>query len=102
MTGAVEVPRAVNEPVRDYAPGSAERTSLSDRLAALAKERIEAPMVIGGQRVTGSTTFEVAAPHRHQHVLADVHAASPDDVTTAIDAALATAADWAATPFEDR
>ena len=102
MSGAVSVPEAVNEPVRDYAPGSAERTSLSERLAALAKERIEAPMVIAGERVTGSSTFEVAAPHRHQHVLADVHAASPDDVNRAVDAALAAGAEWAATPFEDR
>ena len=102
MSGAVSVPPPRNEPVRDYAPGSAERTSLSDRLAALAKERIEAPMVIGGERVTGDTTFEVAAPHRHSHVLADVHAAGRDHVTSAIDAALNTAHDWAATPFEDR
>ena len=102
MTGAAHVPRAVNEPVRDYAPGSGERAALSECLAALAKDRIEAPMVIGGERVTGDTTFEVAAPHRHQHVLADVHAADPQHVTRAIDSALGAAAEWAATPFEDR
>ena len=102
MSGAFSVPVARNEPVRGYAPGSAERASLSERLAAMAKERIEAPMVIAGEGVTGESTFTVAAPHRHQHVLADVHAAGPDHVTAAVDAALAVSADWAATPFEDR
>ena len=102
MSGAVHVPPAFNEPIRDYAPGSAERASLSDRLATLAKDRIEAPMVIGGERVTGDSTFPVAAPHRHQHILADVHAAGPEHVTQAIDSSLGVAAEWAATPFEDR
>ena len=102
MSGAVHVPPAFNEPIRDYAPGSAERASLSERIATLAKDRIEAPMVIGGERVTGESTFTVAAPHRHQHVLADVHAASANQVTAAIDNSLSVAADWAATSFEDR
>jgi 1-pyrroline-5-carboxylate dehydrogenase len=102
MSGAVSVPPPRNEPVRDYAPGSAERTSLSEALATMSKERIEAPLVIGGQRVTTATTFEVAAPHRHQHVLADVASAEPEHVTAAIDASLSVAQEWAATPFEDR
>ncbi len=102
MSGAVHVPPVRNEPVRDYAPGSAERASLTERLATLSKDRIEAPMVIAGRRVTGSTTFEVAAPHRHRHVLADVHAATPDHVNDAITAAMAVSHEWASTSFEDR
>ena len=102
MSGAFSVPPARNEPIRGYAPGSAERASLSERLASMAKERIEAPMVIAGERVSGDEQFTVAAPHRHQHVLADVHAAGPGNVTAAIEASLAAAADWAATPFEER
>ena len=102
MSGAFHTPPPRNEPVRDYAPGSPERSSLTERLAALSKERVEAPMVIGGRRVTGDTTFTVVAPHRHSHVLADVHGAAERDVTAAIDASLAAAHDWAATPFEDR
>ena len=102
MSGAVHVPRAVNELIRDYSPGSAERSSLADRLAVLAKDRIEAPMVIGGHRVTGTTTFPVTVPHRHEQVLADVHAAGADDVTAAIDNSLSVAAEWGATPFADR
>ena len=102
MSGQFRAPVARNEPVRGYAPGSAERASLSERLAAMSKERIEAPMVIGGRRVTSATTFPVAAPHRHAMVLADAHAADPPAVTKAIDAALAAKSDWAATGWQDR
>jgi 1-pyrroline-5-carboxylate dehydrogenase len=102
MSGAAGVPPPRNEPIRDYAPGSPERAALTERLAAMGKERIEAPMVIGGRRVTGDDTFTVAMPHRHSHVLADVHAAGPRHVTDAIDTALAGAQQWAATEFEDR
>ena len=102
MSGAASVPPPRNEPIRDYAPGSRERAALTERLAAMSKERIEAPMVIGGSRVTGDDTFTVAMPHRHEHVLADVHAAGPGHVTDAVDTALDVAPDWAATSFEDR
>ena len=102
MSGAANFPTPRNEPIRDYAPGSPERASLADRVAEMSKERIEAPMVIAGRRVTGSETFPVAMPHRHDHVLADVHAAEPAHVTQAIDTALDVAAEWAATSFEER
>ncbi|HEV8649293.1 MAG TPA: L-glutamate gamma-semialdehyde dehydrogenase [Actinomycetes bacterium] len=101
-TATACVPDPVNEPVRTYAPGTPERSRLEQRLAAMGKERIEAPMVIGGTAVSGRSTFPAAAPHRHDLVLADVHAAAPEHVHQAIDAALAVAADWAALPWEER
>ncbi|MBA2528512.1 MAG: aldehyde dehydrogenase family protein, partial [Euzebyales bacterium] len=102
MTGVFRVPPAVNEPVRGYAPGSPERVAVCERLAAMSKERVEAPMVIGGRRIHGSSTFPAVAPHRHDHVLADVAAAEPEHVTAAIDAALEARAAWAALPWTQR
>ena len=49
FAGARQVPPAVNEPVRGYAPGSPERASLKSRLASMAGERAEIPLVIGGK-----------------------------------------------------
>jgi 1-pyrroline-5-carboxylate dehydrogenase len=96
------VPPAVNEPVRSYAPGSPERQALKERLRTMASERIEIPLVIGGERVrTGDTTHAVM-PHRHQHVLGDWHRARPADVDRAIGAAGRAAREWAAWPWEDR
>ena len=102
LDAATRVPDPRNEPVLAYAPGSAERASLAERVSAMGKERVEARMVIGGRHTTSGTTFEVVAPHQHAHVLADVHAAGPEHVTAAIDAALAAAREWAALPFAER
>ena len=101
-TGVASVPPPVNEPVLGYAPGSAERASLAQRVADLSKDRLEAPMTIAGRAVTGDRTFQVVAPHRRELVLADVHAAGPAHVEQAVDAALAAAPAWRAMPWEER
>ena len=91
---AFTVPEPVNEPVRGYAPGSAERASLERRLAAMAAERADLPCVIGGAEIRTGDTFEARAPHRHSLTLADVHAAGPEEVTAAIAHAKAAHHDW--------
>ena len=46
----------VNEPVRSYAAGSAEKKSLKKKLDATASTQIEIPLIIGGKEVrTGDT-----------------------------------------------
>ena len=57
MSNAIfKVPVPQNEPVTDYAPGTAERDRLQSALAGLAGQQIEIPLVIGGERVlTGNT-----------------------------------------------
>src|SRR5687768_10308573 len=51
FNGNRRVPPPVNEPVKSYAPGSAERDSLKDRLRSMADERVDIPLIIGGQEV---------------------------------------------------
>ncbi|HSK91655.1 MAG TPA: L-glutamate gamma-semialdehyde dehydrogenase [Euzebyales bacterium] len=103
MTSAiVEVPPPTNEPVRGYAPGTAERAALAAEIDGVAAETVEAPHVIGGAPRTGDTLFEVRAPHRHALHLADVHQATPEHVQAAVAAARQAAHDWARTPFEER
>ncbi|MBA2317587.1 MAG: L-glutamate gamma-semialdehyde dehydrogenase [Euzebyales bacterium] len=101
-TGQFRVPEPINEAVRGYAPGSSERATLTERVRAMEKERLEAHHVIAGQRVSGQSTFTQVAPHRHELVLADVHAASEPVIGRAIHAALAAARDWAALPWYER
>jgi 1-pyrroline-5-carboxylate dehydrogenase len=93
-----------NEPVRTYAPGSAERAAL---LAALAALQREAPQQlhqhIGGERIEGAGgRLEVRAPHRHQQVLGETRQASAGDVEKAVGAALAAWRDWSCAPWETR
>ncbi|HKV69318.1 MAG TPA: hypothetical protein VJN72_14600, partial [Gaiellales bacterium] len=66
-TGVFTLPRPFNEPVRDYAPGSPERASLKSRLDAMASERIDIPMVIGGKEVRTGRTGNAVMPHRKDH-----------------------------------
>ena len=70
FNGTRSVPPPVNEPVKAYAPGSPERAELKARLKAMASERIEIPLVIGGKEVRGAEKATAVMPHDHGHVLA--------------------------------
>ena len=97
-----QVPHPVNEPVRDYAPGSPERASLQQRIAELKAEVIEIPAFIGGQEVRTGNTEEVRPPHEIAHKLGDVHLCGRGEVERAIEAARSAAKEWAATPWTER
>jgi len=91
-----------NEPVLSYAPGSPERKSLKAALATLAGERVDVPHVVGGKELRDGEAFDVRAPHDHALLLATPHHGGAAVAQKAIDAALAAAPMWAATPFEER
>ena len=96
------VPEPYNEPVRSYAPGSPERAELRGRLDDLESERLELPLVIGGEEVRTGDTFEAVMPHRRSHVLATVHKGGAAEVERAIAAAAEAWKDWSRTPWEER
>jgi 1-pyrroline-5-carboxylate dehydrogenase len=102
FTGNRRVPPAVNEPVKSYAPGSPEKAALKERLASMAKERVDIPIIIGGAEIRTGETAHSVMPHDHKHVLADWHRASPAHVQQAIAAAKRAGADWANWAWEDR
>ena len=94
FNGHRRVPQPVNEPVRSYAPGSPERASLKARLAAMAAETVEIPLVIGGKDIRTGTTERSVMPHDHAHTLATYHKASEQQVVQAIEAARAAHHEW--------
>src|SRR5262245_9296284 len=102
FSGNRRVPPPVNDPIRAYAPGSAERASIKARLASLAAERVEIPLVIGGREIATGTTADSVMPHDHHHVLGRYHKAAAAHVQQAIDAALAAHKEWSRWPFADR
>jgi 1-pyrroline-5-carboxylate dehydrogenase len=102
FSGTRRVPPPVNEPVKSYAPGSAERAALKARLASMAKERVDIPIVVGGREVRTGDLAQSVMPHDHKHVLADYHRATPEIVQQAIAAAKKAGADWANWAWEDR
>ncbi|HEY0972489.1 MAG TPA: L-glutamate gamma-semialdehyde dehydrogenase [Gemmatimonadales bacterium] len=102
FAGVRRVPPAVNEPVRTYAPGTSERAELKSRLASMAAERVEIPLVIGGEEVRTGELGQAVMPHDHRHVLADFHKASKEHVARAITAADEAHREWSNWPWEDR
>src|SRR5215472_9707864 len=103
MDAITSVPAPVNEPVRGYAPGSAERESLQRRIAELRTERAELTITVDGrQRMAGGDPFTVVAPHDHQHVLGTSAQATVSDVADALVAAKKAAPAWRELPFDER
>jgi 1-pyrroline-5-carboxylate dehydrogenase len=100
--GIFRPPAPTNEPVKQYAPGSAERVEIAAKLEEMRSQRIEIPLVIGGEDVRTGDTFEAVMPHAKEHVLATVHQGGPDEVESAIKAAAAAWHDWSRTPWEER
>jgi len=99
---AIAAPPVTNEPVRTYAPRSAEREALARRLESLASERADMPMVIGGRDVRSDRWQDVRMPHAHAHVLGRAHLGGAQEVTRAIEAARAAAPAWSRTPWPER
>jgi 1-pyrroline-5-carboxylate dehydrogenase len=97
-----QTPKAYNEPVRDYAPGSPERASLKARLEQLSDERIDIPTVIGGEEVTSGDIYEAVMPHHNKHVLGDVHQSSAEHLNRAVEAAGEAHSAWAELSWQDR
>ncbi len=100
--GTRRVPPAVNEPIRSYAPGSPEKSALKARLASMATECPEIPVVVGGKRIHTGDLGQATNPCAHQEVLATYHKARREDVSAAIAAAADAQRDWANTRWEDR
>lgn len=97
------VPKAINEPIKSYAPGSAERTSLLNKYAELYnQEAIDVPMYIGSEEVRTEKKKALTAPHDHKKVLGHFNIGEAKHVEQAIDAALAAKKDWANLPWEER
>jgi 1-pyrroline-5-carboxylate dehydrogenase len=102
FAGVRRVPSPVNDANRSYAPGSAERGELKARLETMAAEKIEIPLIIGGQEIRTGRTEKSVMPHDHHHVLAEYHLAGPEHVQQAIAAAAEARREWGAWPWEER
>ena len=92
----------INEPVREYLSGSEERASLIDEYKKQSNEKIEIPVIVGGERIFTGDIGHCIAPHNHKKVLASYHKADRTTVDKAINNSLAAWKDWSNTPLEER
>ncbi|OBZ70478.1 Delta-1-pyrroline-5-carboxylate dehydrogenase [Grifola frondosa] len=98
-----KVPAVDNEPMRSYAPGSAERKALEAALAQMEKELpFEVPCVVNGKPVKTGKLAKQPIPSDHARHLCSYHEADQATVAAAIDGALAAKTQWEALPWNDR
>ena len=100
--GFFEVPVAINEPVKSYAPGSSERKEVLEMYKKMYKEKVEVPLFINGKEVKTKETTTMSPPHDHKHVLGTYHKATKKHIEEAIAAALEARKKWAAIPWQQR
>lgn len=102
MNGIVRIPTPKNEPVRAYAPNTAETISLKNKLAELRGSTTDIPMYIGGKKVFSDSKVEIHPPHDTKHILGTYNKGNAKHVQDAIAAALEAKEAWANTPWESR
>ena len=96
------IPKPINEPIKAYAPGSPEKTSLKNCIQNLKSKTIEVPLIIGGEEIKSNNLSEMYVPHDHQHVLGNYHKAGLKEVNMAIEASLDAWKNWSITSIEER
>ena len=92
----------INEPVKDYKPGSEERKTLLKEYDRQSNEKIEIPIIIGGKKIYSDKVGHCVSPHNHKKVLATFYKADEKIVNSAIENSLETWKSWSSTSLSYR
>jgi 1-pyrroline-5-carboxylate dehydrogenase len=102
LKGFFNVPKAVNEPVKSYAPNSPEKTAVLAAYKQMWNTKIDVPLYIGSEEIRTGNTRTMSAPHDHKHIVGTYHLAEKSHVEKAIANALETKKAWADMAWEQR
>ncbi len=100
--GFFQVPTAVNEPIKTYAPGTPERDAVLKTYKEMYKSKMDVPLYIGDEEIRTGNTITMHPPHDHQHDLGIFHLAQKEHVDKAIKVALEARTKWADLAWEQR
>jgi 1-pyrroline-5-carboxylate dehydrogenase len=100
--GFFNVPIAVNEPVKSYAPGTPERDEVLDAYKAMYKSKVDVPLYINGKDISTGNTRPISPPHDHKHIVGQYHLAEKKHVELAISTALEARKTWSQLTWEQR
>ncbi|ADV49549.1 delta-1-pyrroline-5-carboxylate dehydrogenase [Cellulophaga algicola DSM 14237] len=100
--GFFKVPTAINEPIKEYVPGSPEREEVLKQYKTYFNGTVDVPLYIGSEEIKTGNTRTMSPPHDHKHVVGTYHLAEKKHVTQAIDNTLASRTAWANLPWEQR
>ncbi|UPQ80019.1 L-glutamate gamma-semialdehyde dehydrogenase [Flavobacterium azooxidireducens] len=102
LKGFFHVPKAINEPVKSYAPNSPEKAAVLMAYKEMWNSKIDVPLYIGSEEIRTKNTRNMTAPHDHKHIVGTYHLAEKSHVEKAITNALESRKAWAAMPWEQR
>jgi 1-pyrroline-5-carboxylate dehydrogenase len=102
LKGFFNVPKAVNEPVKSYAPNSPEKAAVLAAYKQMWNSKIDVPLYIGSEEIRTGNTKNITAPHDHKHIVGTYHLAEKSHVEKAIANALEAKAKWANMAWEQR
>ena len=102
LKGFFNVPKAVNEPVKGYAPNSPEKAAVQAAYTKMWNSKIDVPLYIGSEEIRTGNTKNMTAPHDHQHIVGTYHLAEKTHVEKAIANALESRTAWANMAWEQR
>ncbi len=100
--GFFHVPKAVNEPVKSYAPNSPEKAAVLAAYKKMWNETIDVPNYIGSEEIRTGNTKNMSAPHDHKHIVGTYHLAEKKHIEKAIASALEARKNWANMAWEQR
>ncbi|WP_047419232.1 L-glutamate gamma-semialdehyde dehydrogenase [Cellulophaga sp. Hel_I_12] len=100
--GFFQVPIAINEPIKGFAPGSPERQEVLKQYQEYFNGSVDVPMYIGNEEIKTGKTKPMSPPHDHKHQVGQYHLAEKKHVTQAIENALASRQAWANLAWEQR
>ena len=89
-----EIPIPVNEPVKEYRPGSSEKKELKKELSNLKNNEVDIPMYIGDKEVRTENKIRISPPHDHSHTLGYYNQGDETHIQMAIDAAMDAKEKW--------
>lgn len=101
-TGFFNVPAAINEPVKTYAPHSPEREEVLKTYKEMYNQEVDIPLYIGDEEIRTGNTKNLFPPFDHQHHLGVYHTADETLVKKAIDTALEARKKWSQMSWEHR
>lgn len=100
--GIYNVPKAINEPVKSYAPGTKEREQVLAAFKEMYNTTVDVPLYIGSEQIRTGKTKDIRPPFDHKKVVGQYHEAEKQHVEKAIAAALDAKKKWAALSWEHR
>jgi 1-pyrroline-5-carboxylate dehydrogenase len=102
LKGFFNIPKAVNEPVKSYAPNSPEKANVLAAYKKMWNETIDVPLYIGSEEIRTGKTQNMTAPHDHKHVVGTYHLAEKTHIEKAIANCLESRTKWASMAWEQR